>query len=153
MNESPIDKKSYIFGMITAFAECLANESKKAAFSPPFCPEDYPAIRPEAERIASEQGISLWYEKNQDIPSAKRVNWFVMFKYSEVLDQYLLLRDQGYNPVWDLDRFSGLLSYGTVWGKGAEKVIPAMRQKILKGIMPTVSRVLFKPGEWPIKKA
>jgi hypothetical protein len=153
MAESSIDRKSYILGMITAFAECLANESKKAAFSPPFYPEDYPAIKPETERIASEQGISLWYEKNEDIPPSRRVNWFVMFKYSEVLDEYLFLREQGYNPIWDLDQFSKLLSYGTAWGKGAEKVIPAMRQKIARGPMPTVSRLLFKPGGWPVKEA
>ena len=152
MAEFSIERKSYILGMMTAFAECLAYESKKAAFSPPFYPQDYPAIRSESERIANEQGISLWYEKNIDIPPSKRVNWFVMFKYSEVLDEYLLLREQGYNPAWDLDRFSKLLSYGTVWGKGAEKVVPAMRQKIAGEGMPTVSRLLFKPGVWPIKR-
>jgi hypothetical protein len=153
MTEFSVERESYILGMITAFAECLANESKKAALSPPFYPEDYPAIRLETERIASEQGISLWYEQNKDIPPSKRVNWFVMFKYSEVLDEYLRLREQGYNPAWDLDQFSNLLSYGTAWGKGADKVIPAMRQKIAGGVMPTVSRILFKPGEWPVKKA
>ena len=35
-----IDRKSFILGMVTAFAECIANESKKAALSPPFYPED-----------------------------------------------------------------------------------------------------------------
>jgi hypothetical protein len=138
--------------MITAFAECLANESKKAAFSPPFYPGDYPTIKSEAERIVREHGLSQWYEENQDVPASHKVNWFVLFKYPEVLDEYLFLRNQGYNPIWDLDRFSDLLSYGTVWGKGAERVIPAMRQKNREELMPTVSRVLFRPGEWPIKR-
>ncbi len=145
-----IHRESFILGMMTAFAECLANESKKAAFSPPFCPEDYPVIRPEAERIAEEQCISLWYEENNDITSSKRIVWFVMFKYPEVLDEYRRIRDAGHNPAWDLERFSALLSYGTAWGKGAEKLIPVMREKGTGKAMPTVSRVLFKNGGWPL---
>ncbi|MFZ0449915.1 MAG: hypothetical protein WAL98_11795 [Desulfatiglandaceae bacterium] len=144
-----IHRESFIFGMITAFAECLANESKRAAFSPPFYPEDYPIIRAEAERIAEEQCISLWYENNHDIPSSKRIVWFVMFKYPEVLDEYRRIRNEGHNPAWDLEPFSSLLSYGNVWGRGAEKVTPAMREKISGKVMPTVSRVLFKNGGWP----
>jgi len=61
-----IDRKSFIVGMITAFAECLASECKKAAFSPPFLPEDYETVRHEAMKIAREQGISLWYESPEN---------------------------------------------------------------------------------------
>jgi hypothetical protein len=39
MNLTEIDRKSFILGMVTAFAECVANECKKAALSPPFYPE------------------------------------------------------------------------------------------------------------------
>ena len=46
-----IDRRSYILGMITAFAECVANESKKLALSPPFYPTDY-----ENERKADHRG-------------------------------------------------------------------------------------------------
>ena len=63
----------FILGMITAFAECLANECKRLALSPPFYPEDYEKLLPEAERIAQDQGISLWYEKNPDIPEKARL--------------------------------------------------------------------------------
>lgn len=146
-----IDRKSFIVGMITAFAECLASECKKAAFSPPFLPEDYETVRHEAMKIAREQGISLWYEKNMDIPPKRRVNWFVMYKYPEVLDEYMRLRKRGYNPAWDLEKFYMLLSYGTVWGKGADKVIPKMRGA--KAQDDTVSRILFSSGGWPIPKA
>jgi hypothetical protein len=66
--EPPIDRKSFILGMMTAFAECLAHECKKAAPSPPFYPEDYPRVRSEAERIAREHGLFLWYEENADLP-------------------------------------------------------------------------------------
>ncbi len=135
--------------MITAFAECLANESKKAAFSPPFYPEDYPSIKAEAERIAQEQCISLWYEENQDMPSSKRIVWFVMFKFPEVLDEYRRIREEGHNPVSDLERFSALLSYGTVWGQGAEKLVPVMRRENSGDLMPTVSRILFKSENSP----
>ena len=49
-----IDRKSFILGMITAFAECVANESKKAAFSPPFYPEDYETVLQGVENIAND---------------------------------------------------------------------------------------------------
>lgn len=146
-----IDRKSFILGMITAFAECLAYECKKAAFSPPFLPEDYETVHHEAEKIAKEQGIYLWYEENEDIPAEKRVNWFVMYKYSEVLDEYKRLRKRGYNPAWDLAKFYEFLSYGIVWGKDADKVIPKIREK--KAQEDTVSRILFSSGGWPISKS
>jgi len=145
-----IDRKFFILGMMTAFAECLAYECKKAAFSPPFYPEDYGIVRPEAEKIAQDQGIYLWYEKNLDIPENTRVNWFVMYKFQEVLDEYKTIREQGFNPAWDFEKFYDLLSYGTVWGKGAYNIVPKMRKKKLTE--DTVARVLFKPGDWPIKK-
>ena len=143
-----IDRKPFILGMITAFAECLAYECKKAAFSPPFLPEDYETVHHEAEKIAREQGIYLWYEENEDIPAEKRVNWFVMYKYSEVLDEYKRLRKRGYNPAWDLAKFYEFLSYGIVWGKDADKVISKIREK--KAQEDTVSRILFSSGDWPI---
>ncbi len=34
----------FILGMITAFSECVAKEAEKAAFSPPFYPNDYLSI-------------------------------------------------------------------------------------------------------------
>ncbi len=40
----PIDRRSYIIGMMTAFAECVTNECKKIALSPPFYPEDYNTV-------------------------------------------------------------------------------------------------------------
>jgi hypothetical protein len=77
------------------------------------------------------------------------MNWFVMYKYPDVLEEYKEIRERGFNPVWDLQAFSKWLSYGMVWGDGAEKVIPRMREENVKEEMPTVMRVLFKPGDWP----
>jgi hypothetical protein len=71
--------------MITAFAECVTNESKKLALSPPFYPTDYDAVIHETTIIAEEQGIFLWYEKNLDIPGNQRLNWFVLYKFPDVL--------------------------------------------------------------------
>ncbi|MDB4444568.1 hypothetical protein N9174_04450 [bacterium] len=149
-DEKLIDRRSFILGMMTAFAECLANECKKVAFSPPFYPEDYDPVRTEAERIAHEQGIYLWLETNTDIPENRRVLWFVMYKFPEVLAEYKLLREKGYNPAWDLKKFNGLLSYGTVWGKHADNVVPEMREN--RVTKDTMSRVLFRPGDWPVRK-
>jgi hypothetical protein len=150
-SNSPIDRRSFILGMMTAFAECIANECKKIALSPPFYPEDYDMVLPEAENIAREQSIYLWYDKNLDIPETIRLNWFVLYKFSEVLDEYKLFRNQCYNPVWHLEKFSDLLSYGTAWGLGADKVVPKIREDRYK--IETFSRVLLKSGDWPIQEA
>jgi len=147
--ESSIDRKSFMLGMITAFAECLAGEAKKLAFSPPFYPEDYKRLRAEAERICQEQGIFLWHEKNADLPAKKRVQWLVLFKFPEVLDEYKKLRQEGFNPALHFEKFTALLSYGSVWGKKADKVVPAMREK--RPVLDTVARILLKPGDWPIE--
>ncbi|OQY03334.1 MAG: hypothetical protein B6I22_11835 [Desulfobacteraceae bacterium 4572_123] len=145
-----IDRRSYILGMMTAFAECVANECKKVALSPPFYPDDYDTVLHGAERIAREQGIVLWYEQNLDIPEPRRLNWFVMVKFSDVLDEYRRLRAAGYNPAWHFDKFSDLLSYGTAWGQGAESVVPSLRAPA--ETIDTYAIVLLKPGDWPIPK-
>ena len=145
-----IDRKSYILGMMTAFAECVANECKKLALSPPFCPVDHGSVISEAQKIAEDQGVYLWFDENLDIPLDQRLNWFVMFKFPEVLDKYRSLRVQGYNPAWHLEKFFDLLSYGTAWGKGAETVVAEFRNK--KNTKDTFARILLKPGDWPIPK-
>ncbi len=145
-----IDRRSYILGMITAFAECVANECKKLAFSPPFYPADYDLVVKGAERIAREQAVFLWYEQNLDIPAARRLNWFVMYKFAEVLDEYRRLRNAGYNPAWHFEKFSKLLSYGTAWGEGAQSVTPRLRAPAKT--TDTYAVVLLKPGDWPIRQ-
>ncbi|MCU0597187.1 MAG: hypothetical protein MUC98_17230 [Desulfobacterota bacterium] len=144
-----VDRKSFMLGMITAFAECLAGEAKKLAFSPPFYPKDYRSLRLETERICQEQGIFLWLERNADLPAKKRLHWLVLFKFPEVLDEYKKLRQEGFNPALQFEKFSSLLSYGSAWGKRADKVVPAMREK--RPVLDTVGRILLKPGDWPIQ--
>jgi hypothetical protein len=145
-----IDRKSFILGMITAFAECVSNECKKAAFSPPFYPEDYKPLLPETKRIAKDNGVLIWYEKNLDIPRKTRLNWFVIYKFPEVLNEYQALREKGYNPAWHLDKFTAFLSYGVVWGVGADSVTPKIKET--RETSETYARVLLKPGAWPIEK-
>ena len=145
-----IDRRSYILGMMTAFAECVTNECKKIALSPPFYPEDYNTVVAEAGKIADEQGVLLWYEKNRDIPENRRLNWFVLYKFSDMLEEYRQLRDQGYNPAWHFAKFSDLFSYGTAWGEGADAVVTRMRQR--KDTRDSLARVLLKPEDWPIQK-
>ncbi len=143
----PAARTCFILGMITAFAECVANECKKLALSPPLYPEDCDRVLVEAERIAREQGILLWHEKNPDIPEKARLQWLVIYKFPEVLAGYRRLRDRGYNPAWDFEKFLGLLSYGIAWGENADRVIPGLRGE--KGTLDSVSRLLLRDGDWP----
>ncbi len=146
-----IDRISFILGMITAFAECVSSECKKLAFSPPFRAQDFPLLDREAHQIASEQQVSLWYEKNEDIPQAHRLHWYVIYKFEEALDEYVQLRAQGFNPAWELDRFYPLLSYGLVWAKGVDEIIPHFREE--RKTQCSFSRILLNPQEWPIPKS
>lgn len=145
-----IDRKSFMLGMITAFAECVAGECKKVAFSSPFYPEDYHMLIDETRKIIKEQGLNVWYEENLDLPEEVRVNWFVIYKFPEVLDEYKEIRNQGYNPAYDFNMFKKLLSYGIVYGENSDKVVPKKRKDEEK--IDTISRVLFKPGDWPLKR-
>jgi hypothetical protein len=147
-----IDRRSYILGMMTAFSEVLVYETKKMALSPPLRPEDYRMVKDEAERMAREQGIFLYLEENTDIPEENRLVWFIMYKFPEVLEEYKALRLRGLNPAWDFEAFFDLLSYGMVWGDGADKVVPRIREKRNHGGLDTMSRFLFRPGEWPPPK-
>jgi len=59
-----IDRRSYNLGVIAAFSEIVAVGVKKLALSSPLSPEEMAQLLPEAERIAHEQGISLYLEKD-----------------------------------------------------------------------------------------
>lgn len=146
-----IDRRSFMLGMMTAFGECLAGEAKRCAFSPPFYPDDYHTLKTEAERIASELGIGLWLEPNDEIDPEHRVQWWVMYKFPEVLEEYHALRAEGWNPAFEFDRFRDLLSYGFAFGENAEAVNGRLREET--ETMETVTRVLFQPGDWPLPAA
>ena len=146
-NNRSFDRISFIMGMITAFGECLASECKRGALSPPFYPEDRDRVWPAAQRVARQQGLILDYEENRDMAAEGRLHWLVMAKFPEGLKEYHELRHQGFNPVWDFEKFFNFLSYGTVWGEGADRVIPRIREK--KAGLDTVAQVLLKPGDWP----
>lgn len=146
-----IDRKSYILGMMTAFAECVANECKKLALSPPFYPEYQGSVISEAQNIAEDQGIYLWFEENLDIPLNQRLNWYVIYKFPDGLDKYRGLRGEGYNPAWHIEKFYDLLSYGTAWGQGTEMVVTEWRDK--KNTRDTFAEILLEPGDWPLPKS
>jgi len=63
-----------------------------------------------------------------DLPEDNKVHWLVMYKFPEVLEEYKGLRDKGHNPYSNLEMFGGILSYGTVWGRNSDKVVPKMRE-------------------------
>jgi hypothetical protein len=73
----------------------------------------------------------------------------VLFKFPEVLDEYKDLRQEGFNPALHFEKFMAMLSYGSAWGKKADKVVPRMREK--RPVLDTVAGILLKPGDWPIE--
>ncbi len=66
----------------------------------------------------------------------------------EILDEYRALREQGFNPAYEFDRFRDLLSYGFAFGENADTVRGRLRENT--ETMETVTRVLFRPGDWPL---
>ncbi len=148
--KSEAERKAFILGMMTAFAECVTNECKKLALSPPFYPSDYLFLREEAEEIAREQAISLWYETNEDIPEDRRLNWFVLYKFPEALEAYRDLRNRGLNPATDFEAFFPVLSYGIAWQEACLTLTPVFREP--RETQCTFARFLLNPGDWPISK-
>ncbi len=142
------ERKAYILGMMTAFAECVAYECKRLALSPPFYPSDAPMLWEEAEAIARDQAIHLWFEKNEDLPEAHRLNWFVLYKFPEALEAYHSLREKGLNPAIDFEAFFPVLSYGIAWREECDPLTPKFREQ--RETRCTFERYLLKPGDWPI---
>ena len=103
-----IDRTSFILGMITAFAECVANESKRLAFSPPFYAEDYATVKNDAETIAKDLSVHLWLETNKDLVLERPLYWLVIYKFPEVLEAYRQVRAGGLNPALHFHHFFDL---------------------------------------------
>jgi hypothetical protein len=93
-----IDSVSFHLGVIFAFAEMVAIDVKKMAFSYPFLPKEYDRLVKDAKRIAKEQGVKLRLEKHilttdlfpEEFTKEKWV--FIIYKYPEVLQNYLHLK-------------------------------------------------------------
>jgi len=93
-----IDQTSYHLGVIFAFAEMVAIDVKKMAFSYPFPPKLYDRLVKDAKRITKEQGVKIRLEKGiltTDLfpEEFTRGKWvFIIYKYPEVLKKYLSLK-------------------------------------------------------------
>ena len=142
-----IDHYSFIYGMTTAFAECVSREAKRLALSPPFPPRYTPGIEEEISNICAENGISCWFDTNEDLPESSRVCWYVLYKFPEALEAYRKLRDCGHNPALQFEAFFDILDYGRAWAAGHENLRPVFRETRNTGDTP--GRVLFPDGGWP----
>ena len=106
-----MDKRSFVMGMITAFSECVAGGCKRLALSPPLTHEDYISFAEEAEAIIEKHGLLHYHEENLDLPEEDRFEWIIIVLKQETLDEYLSVRNQGYNPARSLEPFFNVLSY------------------------------------------
>ena len=142
-----IDRRSFTLGMVTAFCECVKGECKKCALSPPMYPEDYYAFKVQVEEIVAEHGLKCYFEENLDQPEGQRVQWWVLYKFDEVLEEYRALRAQGLSPMADFPRFHGVLSYGTAFAEGAEVIVGKLREDRKTGSVS--DKVLLTKDGWP----
>ena len=96
----PIDQRSFHLGVIFAFAEMVAIDVKKMAFSYPFLPKEYHRLVMDAKRITKEQGVKIRLDKGiltTDLfpEEFTRGKWvFVIYKYPEVLKRYFSLKSK-----------------------------------------------------------
>lgn len=111
MVTAPLDKKSFILGMVTAFSECVAGGCKRLALSPPLTKADYDLAAEEACEIIEKHGLIHYHEENADQPENTRFEWILIAGKQETIDQYLSLRQKGLSPMISLEPFSELLSY------------------------------------------
>jgi hypothetical protein len=95
-----IDQVSFNLGVIFAFAEMVAIDVKKMAFSLPFLPEEYDRLAKDAKKIAKGEGVKMKLEKRilaTDLfpEEFTRGKWvFIIYKYPEVLKSYLHLKSK-----------------------------------------------------------
>lgn len=108
---APLDRHSFILGMITAFSECVAGGCKRLALSPPLEREDYLAVAREAEELIERHGLIHYHEENLDLPEEDRFHWILIAARQGTVDEYLEKRARGLNPMRSLAPFYGLLSY------------------------------------------
>ena len=94
----PIDSISYELGVIFAFAEMVAIDVKKMAFSSPLSPQEYNRLAQDAKRITREWGVKTKLEKRlltTDLfpEEFTRGKWvLIIYKSPEVLKTYLFLK-------------------------------------------------------------
>lgn len=136
--KNKIEKLSFILGMTAAFGECVACEAKYLAFSPPMTKAQADSLREDMASLAKEMELKLHFEKNQDL--AEDIVWWVIYKFDSQLDSYLSARASGFNPWNSMEEFRSMLSYGTVYGEGAENVIPKLC--VPASPMSAVSKIL-----------
>ena len=111
MSPGPLDKRSFILGMITAFSECVAGGCKQLALSPPMTKDDYDLVSAEANELIEKHGLIHYHETNPDRPEKARVEWILIAAGKDTIDRYLQLRNRGFSPMESLEPFSDLLSY------------------------------------------
>lgn len=94
-----MDSRSYQLGVIAAFSEVVAAGVKKLALSAPLTPEEMTQLLPDAERIAKENGASIYLEKDflvtdlfpEDITTGKQV---LLIYLDPIKDEYLALKSE-----------------------------------------------------------
>ncbi|MGD9346416.1 MAG: hypothetical protein PVH84_11165 [Candidatus Aminicenantes bacterium] len=92
-----MDSRSYQLGVIAAFSEIVAAGVKKLALSAPLTPEEMAGLLPESKRIAEENGVLLYLEKDfcvtdlfpEDITAGKHV---LLIYCDPVKEEYLALK-------------------------------------------------------------
>jgi hypothetical protein len=94
-----VDNRSYQLGVIAAFSEIVAVGVKKLALSAPLSPEEMTQLLPDAERIAAENGASVYLEEDflitdlfpEDITKDKHV---LLIYLDPIKDEYFALKSQ-----------------------------------------------------------
>ena len=86
---TPMDRNSFILGMVAAFCECVAGGAKPLALSPPLTHQDYAQVGQEAMTMAQRHGLVAYHEENLDLPQPERFHWVVVSRDQERLEAYL----------------------------------------------------------------
>ncbi len=137
---SNIDKPSFIYGMVTAFCECVINESKPLAFSPPFHKDMLLIINDEILKISKEMELNLFLEKNDDLIE-NNIYFYVIYKFDSELLKYQNIRKKGFSPLNNFNEFKNILGYGVSFSQGIENIVPKMQKE--PPLLKTTDRILF----------
>ncbi len=108
-----VEKESFIYGMVTAFCECIFNDNKKIALSPVLNKEMFDKVNSNIEKIVNDSYLKCYLEKNEDVKN-NIYCYYVIYKYDSNLVKYLDLRKKGYNVFDNFSCFKEILTYNIV---------------------------------------
>ena len=120
--KNSIDKASFALGMTGAFCECVANEAKALALSPPVSLELANEIDDDIKEIVDDFGLKM--HRDMYVSHDTTIVWNIIYKFQCQFDEYMKIKNRGLSPISDFPEFKRILGYGLAFCDGSQNLNP-----------------------------